>query len=364
MDFSFSDEQVMLRDSVARFLEKNYDFDTRKALIASDAPWSADVWAQFAELGLLALPFAEEDGGLGGSISDAVAFAQSFGRHLVVEPYAHTIMLAGASLAEGGENAWAERLMNGDAIAAFAYEEGRGTASPELIATQAQPSDAGFNLSGEKKLVIAGADADIIVVAARAGDSVGLFMVEPGADGLTVSPYRTIDGMSAANLRFDKVGAAPLIADAGATLNRIVSRAIIVMSAEAVGAMEALLAITGEYAMTRKQFGQPIAGFQSIAHRLADMKIAYAKALSTLTYTTALANSDALGDRDVHVLKGQIGRLGREIGESAIQSHGGLGLTDELNVGHYHKRLLAYDAQFGDHSYHLRKLGQRQDKSA
>ena len=163
-------------------------------------------------------------------------------------------------------------------------------------------------------------------------------------------------------MRFDGVevsGHAILSKDAGEALDAILAKAIIVQSAEAVGAMKALLRITTEYAMTRKQFGQPIAMFQAIAHRLADMKITYAKALSTLTYTVALANSEAASPRDIAILKGQIGKLGRELGEAAIQTHGGVGLTDELSVGHYHKRLLAFDAQLGDHSYHLRKLGAR-----
>lgn len=354
MDFSFSDEQGLLRDSVARYLEKNCDFDARKAQLASGSPWSQSVWAQFAELGLLALPFAEEQGGLGGTISDQVAFAQSFGKHLVVEPYAHAVMLAGAALAEAEQAEWVERIASGEAIAAFAYEEGNGTAAPELVTMRASGDHL---LSGEKRLVIAGANADILVVVARIGEALALFLVEPDADGLTVSPYTTIDGLAAANLRFDNVPARCLIEDAGEVLERILSNAIICLSAEAVGAMEALLAISSEYAMTRKQFGQPIAGFQSIAHRLADMKIAYTKALATLLYTTALANSGAASQRDIHVLKGQLGKAGRAIGESAVQIHGGLGLTDEMNVGHYHKRLLTYDAQLGDHGYHLRKLG-------
>ncbi len=359
MDFSFSDEQTMLRDSVARYLEKNYDFDTRKALVASEAGWSADVWAQFAELGLLALPFSEEQGGLGGSIDDQVAFAQSFGRHLVVEPYVHAVILAGMALAEGREDEWVEKIAAGEAVAAFAYEEGNGTPSPAMIAMQSSASGDGHTLTGEKRLVVAGAQADILVVAARMGDGgpLALFAVEPGAAGLAAAPYTTIDGFAAANMRFDDVSAKLLIEDAGETLNRIIGHVIIVQSAQAVGAMEALVKISGEYAMTRKQFGQPIAGFQSIAHRLADMKIAYTRALATMLYTTALGNSGGLGARDIHVLKGQLGKTGREIGESAIQIHGGLGLTDELNVGHYHKRLLAYDAQFGDHGYHMRMLG-------
>jgi len=363
MDFSFSQEQDMLRESVAKLLERSYDFDTRQALVASDAPWSADVWAQFAELGLHLLPFSEEQGGLGGGIADLVAFAQSFGEHLVVEPYVASTVLAGGALAASGTSTaleWIDKLASGEATLAFAYEEGSGTATPEQIAMTALDADDGVTLSGEKRLVIAGGVADALVVVARASDTgkLGFYMVETGASGLTTRGYKTIDGRAAATVRFDQVAASILLEDVGDALEAILAKGIIVQSAESVGAMKALLKITSEYAMTRKQFGQPIGMFQVVAHRLADMKIAYTKALSTVTYTTALANSGAATVRDIATLKGQIGKLGREIGEAAIQTHGGVGLTDELNVGHYHKRLLTLDTSFGSYAYHLRKVGQ------
>ncbi|NQX95847.1 MAG: pilus assembly protein CpaB, partial [Erythrobacter sp.] len=278
--------------------------------------------------------------------------------------YAHTIMLAGAALeASSHESAtgWIEKLASGEAVVAFAYEEGAGTSTPDMIRTQATREGDGFTLTGEKRLVIAGAEADAIVVAARTGKDgpVGLYLVRQGADGLATRSYTTIDGQSAAKITFRGVAAEALLEDASEALEGILTQAIIVQSAEAVGAMEALLAATTEYAMTRKQFGKPIMMFQSVAHRLSDMKMAYTKALSTLTYTTALANSGAATARDISVLKGQIGILGREIGEAAIQTHGGVGMTDELNISHYHKRLLAYDAQLGDHAFHLRSIGQR-----
>jgi alkylation response protein AidB-like acyl-CoA dehydrogenase len=367
MDFSYTQEQEMLRDSVARFLDKTYDFDTRKSLVASDAPWSQDVWAKFAELGLLALPFAEAKGGLGGTIADCTAFAKGFGEHLVVEPYVAVIMLAGGALAASDNPAsleWIGRLAGGEAIVAFAYEEGNGIGSPEQVAMSARANGAGVILSGEKRLVIAGAEADALVVVARSSETgkLGFYLVDGGAQGLAISQFTTIDGRSAANIRFDDVAVekdAVLLEDADAALEAILADGIIVQAAEALGAMGALVRITTEYAMTRRQFGQPIAMFQAVAHRLADMKIAHTKALSTLTYTAALANSGAAGARDIAILKGQLGKLGRAIGEAAIQTHGGVGLTDELSVGHYHKRLLAFDAQLGDHAYHLRKVGAR-----
>lgn len=361
MDFSFTDEQQMLRDGVGKFLEKSYDFDARQKLVSSDEPWSDAAWQQFAEFGLLALPFSEEQGGLGGSISDCVAFAELFGKHLVIEPYLGSVMLAGTALAHSGTEAaseWVEKIVSGEAVVAFAFEEGHGTASPELVNMTAQCSGDSARLSGEKRLVHAGADADAIVVLARKGEAgpPAFYLVETGTGGLDTRAYTTIDGRSAANITFNHVAATELETSQEA-VEKIFTDAIIFQSAEAVGAMGALVAITGEYAHTRKQFGVPIATFQAVAHRLADMKIAYTKARATLIYTTALAESGAATPRDIAILKGQIGKLGRTVGEAAIQTHGGVGMTDELSVSHFHKRLLACDTTFGDHAYHFRIVG-------
>ena len=203
------------------------------------------------------------------------------------------------------------------------------------------------------------ADAQALVVVARMGEggAPALFLVEAGVEGMEARSYPTIDGRSAANISFDGVRAVALTG-ADQYLDRILANAIIVQCAEAVGAMGALVSLTSEYAMTRKQFGMPIAGFQAVAHRLADMKIAYNKARATLLYTAALAESGATGTRDIAILKGQTGKLGRAIGEAAIQTHGGVGMTDELSVSHYHKHLLACDAMFGDYNYYFRKVGQ------
>jgi len=361
MDFNYTDEQQMLRDSIGKYLEKSYDFDRRQKLVRSDAAWSEEAWQQFAELGLLALPFAEEQGGLGGSISDCVAFAELFGKHLVIEPYTSAVMLAGAALAASAHPAARDllgKVMGGEAVVAFAFEEGNGTPSPAHIAMTAVAEGAGPVLSGVKRLVVAGAEAQALVVAARSEEGApALFLVEGGAAGLEMRAYRTIDGRSAADIRFEAVKATALDLPAQA-LDDILARAIIVQCAEAVGAMGALCAITADYAMTRKQFGVPIATFQAVAHRLADMKIAYSKAHASLLYTTALAQSGAATQRDIAILKAQTGKLGRAIGEAAIQTHGGVGTTDELSVSHYHKRLIACDTMFGDHAYHFRKIGE------
>lgn len=370
MDFSFTDEQLMLRDSVARLLEKTYDFDARKALLRSGQPFSRDVWGQFAELGLLALPFAEEVGGLGGAAVDLVPVAEVFGERLVVEPLVSSIVLAGGALAAAGPHAGARAALadiaSGAALGALAYDEGRGLASPAGIAVRAEASGNGYALNGDKRLVLGGAEADVLVVAARLagtpGDAEGLalLLVDPRAPGVTVTPFRTIDGLSAAHIRFDGVQLTDtevLVRDAHAVLTRLVADATLVLAAQAVGAMGALLRTTAEYASTRKQFGVPIGSFQAVAHRLADMKIAYAKAYSTLMYTTALVEAGHARPRDISVLKAQVGKMGRAVGEAAVQTHGGVGMTDELVVGHYLKRLLAFEAVFGANDVHFRQVG-------
>ncbi len=370
MDFSFTEEQVMLRDSVARYLDKDYGFEARRALLRSGAPWSKEAWRRFAELGVLALALPEDTGGLGGAVSDLVPVAETFGEHLTVEPWAFSLVLAGGALAAADGNPAARGylagLASGDAVGAFAYDEGRGIASPAQIAMAAQPSGDGFVLSGEKRLVFAAADADFMVVAARAagkaGDADGLvlLLVDPKAAGVALTPFRTQDGRSAAHLRFDAVAvpAANVLArDAHDLIAKLVSDAILVLAAEAVGAMGALLRLTSAYANTRKQFGVAIGTFQAVAHRLADMKIAHAKAYATLMYSTALAETGRLTARDVSVLKAQVGKLGRAVAEAAVQTHGGVGMTDELSVGHYLKRVLAFEAIFGASDYHFRKVG-------
>ncbi|QKG21573.1 acyl-CoA dehydrogenase family protein [Actinomadura verrucosospora] len=370
MDFGFTGEQAMLRESVARYLAKNYSFEARQALLRSGRPHSDEVWRAFADLGLLTLPFPEAAGGLGGSVVDLVAVGEPFGEHLLVEPYVSSVLLAGRALAEAGEHPAAKhrlgRIMAGEALAAFAHEEAGGTADPSRVAVRCGASAGGYRLDGEKRLVLGGADAGVLVVTARAGGEPGereglaLLLVEPATPGVRVIPFTTLDGRSAAHIRFDAVEVPAenlLSADAHDAIARTVDGAVIALAAEAVGAMGALLRQTGEYAVAREQFGAPIARFQAVAHRLADMKIAYTKARATLLYTAALAEAGRAAPRDLSVLKAQVGRLGRGVGEAAVQTHGGIGMTDELAVGHYLKRLLAIDAMFGQSDYHYRVVG-------
>lgn len=368
MDFSFTDEQAMLRDSVARYLEKNYDFERRKTIVSQG--YSKEVWRDFADQGLLALPFSEDVGGFGGTIVDVVSIAELFGERLVVEPYCSSVLLAGNALARAGRTeplrSLVTRIVAGDCLAAFAHEEGAGLADPALVSLRAEATGDSYRLDGEKRYVLGGAQAEALVVSARIGGAPGdagglaLILLRPDHAGVRITPFRTVDGRAAAHIRFDGVtisADAILSTDAYGIIADVIRDATIALCAEGVGAMGALLSATADYASTRRQFGVPIGSFQAVAHRLADMKIAYAKARSTLLYTTALAEAGRATPRDISILKGQIGRLGISLAEAAVQTHGGIGMTDELAVGHYLKRLLAIDAMFGASDYHFRLVG-------
>lgn len=358
MNFTFTEEQEMLRASVSRYLQRDYDFDTRQAIVASSAGWSTPVWRRLAYMGLLAAPFPEDVGGLGGSIVDVVALGELFGAHLLVEPYVGSVVMVGGALTGvPGQPAavrWLKRIITGDAVGAFAHEEG------DLLTTATRTA-TGFEVTGEKKLVLHGATADLLVVSARLGSGYALFAVDRAAtEGLVTTPFVTIDGRPAAHIRFTGAAVpreALLATGADARIADIVTRAILALSAEAVGAMTELLRRTAEYAATREQFGVPIGSFQAVAHRLADMKIATVKARATLLHTTAVVEAGRHTPTDISVLKAQAGRLGRQVGEAAVQTHGGVGMTDELPIGHLFKRILAIGAMFGSTEQHLRAIG-------
>lgn len=366
MDLTFTDEQQALRDGLARYLDRTYTFEQRQDLLRSDAPYSADVWQHFAELGLTALPFDEDAGGIGGSIADVVAISEIFGEYLNVEPYATSVLLGGGSLAAATSSSRATELINGiiagELQVGFAHEEGRGTASAADVALTATVTDGGYRLTGRKELVIGGGQATALVVTARlsgsAGepDGVALLLVETDAPGVSLQHYRTLDGRAAATVQFTDVPAELLVQDF-ATVERVIASGIVALAAEAVGAMNALLRTTVEYGATRQQFGVPIGSFQALAHRMANMKMAYLNARATLLYTTALVETGRATQQDIAVLKAQVGRFGRAVGESAVQVHGGIGTTDELSVGHYLKRILAVEAMFGQPDDHLRGIG-------
>jgi alkylation response protein AidB-like acyl-CoA dehydrogenase len=372
MDLSFSDEQTMLRDSVDKYLTKHGSFDKQQAMVKSEQAFSPQIWSDFADMGLMAVPFSETLGGLDGTIVDSIAIAELLGKHMVIEPYISSTILGGGALALSAAgsplSALVDPLIAGEKIAAFAHEEGRGTPAVAMVAMAAQPDGDGLILNGEKRFVLNGEEADIIAVSVRTGGTAGeeqglsLVAVSPDQTGVEIISFDSLDGRRAAHIKFTNVTVPAdhilgTIGTAHDAIERLTAHAIIAFCAEAVGAMGQLVAISSSYSETRKQFGVPISSFQVLKHRLADMNINYQKSRASLLYTAALLEAGICSRKDISVLKGQIGRLGRSLGEAAVQTHGGVGTTDELNVGHYLKRILTVDALFGNSDYHLRSVG-------
>ncbi|MEM9878243.1 MAG: acyl-CoA dehydrogenase family protein [Pseudomonadota bacterium] len=359
MDFAFTSEQEMLRSGIDRLLAKTYDFDARQASVASSEGRNLPVWTQLTEMGVLQLAFSESDGGLGGAPSDMVALGEIFGKYLMAEPYLDYMLLGAQAYRLGGvahSPIW-DDVLSGTTRIALAHEEAYGVGDVSVMATTFD----GHTLSGEKRLVLGGDAADRFVVSARQGDRQMLLNVAARAPGVSMTPYQTIDGRQASNVQFNRVTVPEtdiLAEDCAAQLEEVLNLARLYLAAEAVGAVKVLVEASAEYAATRKQFGKPIGSFQAVAHRLADMKIAAVKLEAQLLATTALADRQQATPRDIALLKAQAGRLGQQVGESAIQVHGGIGMTDELSIGHYFKRLVAIDAMLGNSNYQLRRVGQ------
>lgn len=373
MDFDFTEEQSILRDSLDRLLADKYDFEKRKAIMAQPEGWSADMWNAYAEMGLMALPFAEEDGGLGGSPVETMIVMESLGKALALEPYFATVVLGGGVLRFGASAEQRAELVpqiaEGSLKLALAHTERNARYDLNHVETTAQKDGDSYVLSGKKNVVLAGDSADRIFVTARvSGDTrdengIGIFMVARDAEGLSVRGYRTQDGQRAADISLDgvKVDSGSVIGDPEgglAVLGKVADSAIAALSAEAIGVMGKLHALSLEYLKVRKQFGVPIGAFQVLQHDAVDMFVAMEQARSLALYATMMADSDDEGERRraMHAAKAEIGRAGKLVGETAIQLHGGVGMTMEYAIGHYFKRMTMIDIAFGDADHHLRAL--------
>jgi alkylation response protein AidB-like acyl-CoA dehydrogenase len=368
MNFDFSEEQQMLRDSVARFVMDDYDFDTRRAIVASEEGMRRESWQTFAELGWLSVPFAEEHGGFGGGPVDLMVMMEEFGKGLVVEPYFATVVLFGGLLRAAGSEAQQAAvipgIIDGSTLGAFAYLERQSRYALTDIKTTAAADGDGYRLNGEKVVVFNGANADQLIVAARSSggqsdeQGISLFLLPADAEGVERLEYRLMDGQKVANIRFNNVrleaGALLGDKDGGAAIMRSVIReATVALGAEALGLMGRLNEKTLEYAKTREQFGAAIGSFQALQHRMVDTFMSYEQAKSMLYRAVcALENDQGDVDREVHALKVMLAKCGRHIFEEAIQLHGGMGITDELDIAHYAKRLMMINATFGDGDYH------------
>jgi alkylation response protein AidB-like acyl-CoA dehydrogenase len=369
MPFAFTDEQKLLAESVARFVTRDYPFETRRRLMAGEDGWSREIWRTFAELGWLAAPFSENHGGLGGGAVEAAIVMEGFGRGLVLEPYLPTVVLGGSLLAAAGRRDLLAAMIEGRLQLSLAWVEPKARFDLAHVETRAARTNGGFALSGQKGVAFNAAAADWIIVPARtAGGDKGaqgitLFLVPKGAKGLTLRPYRTVDGLRAAEVTLESVALGPDAVlgevDWGhPLLEAAIDRGIAAVCAEAAGIMAHVVATTRDYLKTRKQFGVPLASFQVLQHRSVDMYVLSEQAASMAYRAAVLADAREPADRAraVSAAKAWIGKAGRKVGQEAIQMHGGMGMTDEMPVSHYFKRLTMIDTLFGDHRFHRRRF--------
>lgn len=376
MDFNLSEEQQMLLDSIEKFVANEYDFDTRRELADSEQGFSTDNWKKFAEFGWLGVPFEEQHGGFAGSIVDVMIMAEAFGKVLLTEPFVPSVVLGGSLIDQLGNSAqkaeYLPALVDGKLQLALAYSEARAGGNPAYVTTKATRAGNAddFVLNGEKTTVLNGHAADYLLVTARSSGEdrdargIEIFAVDANSEGIARRTYPTVDGLRAAEIKFDdvRVPAGQRLGDPNnnlTVLETVLDQAIVAVGAEAVGAMEALVNTTVEYAQTREQFGTPIGKFQALQHRMVDMFIAHEESKSLL-YMAALRSLEGgdVAKRAASALKVQLAKAGRLVGQEAVQIHGGMGMTDALNVGHYFKRLTAIDTLFGSHDYHLERYAQ------
>ena len=374
MDFSFTEEQTLLEESVTKYMQNDYDFESRQKLTRSELGYSAENWATFAELGWLGVSFSEADGGFGGGAIEAMLMAEIFGKSLVVEPFLATIVLTGGAIKHGGTPAQKEKylpgIIDGSVQGALAYAEPQGRFNLSDLTTTASKKDGGYVINGYKAVVLNGPAADILVVSARTSgeqrdtDGLSLFVVDANAPGVSRRDYPTVDGLRASEITFENVAvdADALLGEEGSglgLLEQVIDGGILTVGAEAVGAMEVLYKDTVEYCKTREQFGQPIGKFQVLQHRMVDMFMEHEQSKS-LMFMAAMRLDEGYGpeaQKAVSAFKVQVGKSGRFVGQSAVQLHGGMGMTDELNIGHYFKRLTIIDTLFGNVDFHLKRFG-------
>jgi alkylation response protein AidB-like acyl-CoA dehydrogenase len=372
MDFSLNEVQEMLADSIDKFIENEYDFDTRQKYAASDKGYSDDMWRMIAELGWTAVPFSEEDGGFDGGPIDIMVMMRRFGYGLIVEPYLANIILAGGVLKRAASSEqkqrWLQPIIAGELQATLAFTEPQARYDLANVESTAVADGADWVINGSKGFVINGGTADVIIVPARTSGAateqqgITLFAVDAAAQGLSRNAYQTVDGLRAAEITLQDVrvaGDAVLgsVGDGFPVLDAAIADATLAVCAEAVGIMHILKDKTIEYSKSRSQFGVPIGSFQALQHRMVDMLTACEQAESLLLWA-AMAYSSGSEDarRAVSSIKYMVGTSGQKVGEEAVQIHGGMGVTWDLDVAHYFKRITAIGQLFGNADWHLDKL--------
>lgn len=361
MDFTLDTEQVALRDAVRGLLTKEYDTsETRRAVVNEGQGWKADTWQRLAEMGVLGLPFAEEDGGMGAGPVEVSIVAEEIGRVLAPEPFIDAIVLAGGLISSVGSDEQRAELLGqiaeGTLVPAFAGSEPGGRWNLSASGVKAHQDGDSWTLTGVKEPVLGGARADLLVVTAAAGDGTALFTVAADASGLTRDGYATHEGGRAARVTFDSTPATPLGeagADQSTAIAAAVARAQIAYCHEAIGAMEVALDTTTAYLKTRKQFGVTLNKFQALTFRAADMYVSLELAKSVVTWATLVLDAGEDAGEAASRAKAIVSRTSRHVGQEAIQLHGGIGMTAEYSVGHYTSRLTAIEHTLGDGHHHI-----------
>ena len=374
MDLSFTEVQTMLIDSVEKFITNDYSFERRQQYAASDTGYSADVWATFADLGWTAVPFGEDDGGFDGGPVELMAMMQQFGRGLIVEPYLANIVLAGGVLRRAASASQKTKLLqpliSGELQAALAVTEPQSRYDLANIETTATKDGDDWIITGRKGVVLNGGNAGLLIIPARTSgsttdrDGITLFAVGGMADGVSRNAYPTVDGHQAAEIVLQdvRVESNTILGDidkAYAVLDAVVDEATLAVCAEAVGIMQTLTDKTVEYSKSREQFGVPIGSFQALQHRMVDMLTACEQSYSLLLWA-AMANADQTEDakRAISAIKYQVGTAGKKVGQEAVQIHGAMGVSWDVDIAHYFKRLTTIGQMFGSADWHLDKLAE------
>jgi alkylation response protein AidB-like acyl-CoA dehydrogenase len=371
MEFNDTETQALLRDTADRLIRDKYEFETRKKYLASAEGYSAALWKEYGELGLLGIDASEDHGGSGGDFSDLAVVLEAFGRGLAVEPFLSSIILSAAALRASGDKAaqdeYLPKLATGEMKMALAYGEPGSRYTLTHCETTAKADGDGHVLNGQKAVVLGADDADMLIVSARTSgassdaEGISLFLVPRGASGLTARTITNMDDRRAGEVTLESVRARAMLGASGGALpvlEAAVDRATAAVCCEAVGAMEAVNQLTLEYLKTRNQFGRPIGKFQVLQHRMADMMMAEQSARSMMAL--AIANVDNPDPKErakaISAAKVQIGKSGNIVGRGAIQLHGGIGMTMEYVAAHYFRRLTSIEKMFGDTDYHLARF--------
>ena len=374
MDFSFNEEQTMIQRQVAQFIQRDYEWEKRQALAESDLGFSAENWKTFAELGWLGISLSEEVGGFGGSALETMIIMEEFGKGLVVEPFLETVVLCAGLIDSCGSKEQKDKILkkviSGEMHLALGFTEPQSRFNLADVTTEAKKKNDGFVLNGFKSVVMNGPNADNIIISARTSGKqsgevgISLFVINPELEGVSLRNYPTVDGRRASEVTLENVyiDSSCLLGEEGkgfTELEKAIDSATLAICAEAIGAMEVLYKTTVEYTKTREQFGPAIGKFQVLQHRMVDMFMEYEQSKSLLYMATIKQAENAEDSKKATSgLKYQVGKAAKFIGQQAVQLHGGMGVTDELNVGHFFKRLTTIITIFGNTDYHLKRYSQ------